>query len=107
MRRCSGQQVLFGNSTEARQNISAALSQSVGASGHAGSGWSASWSGALTLALVGDAAQTRKLADGFAARYPVDTVINNLWLSEIRSVIKLSEGKAAQAVDELAPLSWS
>jgi len=104
-------EVLFGNSTEARQNISAALSQSVGTSGHAGSGWSASWSGALALALVGDAAQARKLADGFAARYPVDTVINNLWLPEIRSVIKLSEGKAAQAVDELAPaaeleLSW-
>jgi serine/threonine protein kinase/tetratricopeptide (TPR) repeat protein len=104
-------EVLFGNSTQARQNISAALSQSVGASGHAGSGWSASWSATLALALVGDAAQARKLADGFAARYPVDTVINNLWLPEIRSVIKLSEGKATQAVDELAPaaeleLSW-
>jgi predicted Zn-dependent protease len=111
MREIAGRPVELGNSTQARQNISAALSQSVGASGHAGSGWSASWSGALALVLLGDAAQARKLADGFAARYPVDTVINNLWLPEIRSVIKLDKGKAAQAVDELAPaaeleLSW-
>jgi len=104
-------EVLFGNAAVARKNVSAALSQSKGASGHAEGGWSPSWSAALALALAGDSAQARKLADVFAASYPVDTVINSLWLPEIRSVIKLNQGKAAQAVDQLAPsagleLSW-
>jgi tetratricopeptide (TPR) repeat protein len=104
-------EVLFGNAATARQKATAALSQSAGASGHAANGWSASWSGALTLALVGDSAQAGMLADGLAAGHPVDTVIKNLWLPEIRSVIKLNQNKAAQAVDELAPtaaleLSW-
>jgi eukaryotic-like serine/threonine-protein kinase len=96
-------EVLFGNAAAAKQDVSAALSQSVGASAHARNGLSASWSAALALALVGDSGQAGKLADGFAAGYPVDTVINDLWLPEIRSVIKLNEGKAAQAVDQLAP----
>jgi predicted Zn-dependent protease len=51
------------------------------------------------------------LADGFAAGHPDDTVIKNLWLPEIRSVIELNKNKAAQAVDQLAlaealELSW-
>ena len=102
---------LFGNAATARKYASAALSHSAGASGHSENGWSASWSGVLTLALVGDSAQAGMLADGFAASHPVDTVIKNLWLPEIRSVIELNEGKAAQAVDQLAlaealELSW-
>jgi eukaryotic-like serine/threonine-protein kinase len=104
-------EVLFGNAATARQNATAALSQSAGASGHSESGWSASWTGALTLALVGDSAQAGMLADGFAAGHPVDTVIKNLWLPEIRAVIELNKDKAAQAVDQLAvaealELSW-
>jgi hypothetical protein len=51
------------------------------------------------------------LADGFAAGHPVDTVIKNLWMPEIRSVIELNKVKAARAVDQLAlaealELSW-
>jgi len=104
-------EVLTGNSTAARKNVNAALSKSLGGSGHVGNGRSASWTGALVLALLGDSARAKKLANSFTSRYPVDTVINSLWLPEIRSVIKLSDGKAAQAVDELAPaaeleLSW-
>jgi hypothetical protein len=64
------------------------------------------------LALTGDSARAGKLAELFAASHPADTVINSLWLPEIRSVIKLNEGKAAQALDQLAPaaaleLSWA
>ncbi len=104
-------EVLFGNAATARQNATAVLSRSAGASGHSESGWSASWSGALSLALVGDSAQAGMLADGFAAGHPVDTVIKNLWLPEIRSVIELNKGNATQAVNELAlaealELSW-
>jgi tetratricopeptide (TPR) repeat protein len=104
-------EVLFGNTATARQNATAALSQSAGASGHSESGWSASWLATLTLALAGDSAQAGMLADGLAAGYPVDTVIKNLWLPEIRSVIQLNKDKAAQAVDQLAlaenlELSW-
>jgi serine/threonine protein kinase/Flp pilus assembly protein TadD len=102
-------EALFGNSTAARRNVSNALGLSGEASGHVT--WSASWSAALALALVGDSAQAGKLADGFASSYPLDTVINKLWLLEIRSVIKLDEGKATEAVDQLAlaaalELSW-
>jgi serine/threonine protein kinase/tetratricopeptide (TPR) repeat protein len=104
-------EVLFGHAAVARQHVSVALSQSAGVSGNAENGWSASWSAALALALIGDSSQAGKLADRFAAGYPLNTVINNLWLPEIRSVIKLNEGNAAQAVDQLAPattleLSW-
>jgi len=105
-------EVLTGNSTAARKNVSAALSKSLGGSGHAGNGKSASWTGALVLALLGDSARAEKLANSFASSYPVDTVINSLWLPEIRSVLRLNEGKWAQAVDELEPaaaleLSWT
>jgi serine/threonine protein kinase/Flp pilus assembly protein TadD len=104
-------EVLFGNVATARENATTALSQSAGASGHSETGWSASWSAALTLALVGDSAHAGMLADGFAARHPVDTIIKNLWLPEIRSVIELNKDKAAQAVNQLAlaealELSW-
>ncbi len=63
-------EVLFGNAVTARHNATAALSQSAGVSGHSGSGWSGSWSGALTLGLVGDSAQAGMLADGFAGGHP-------------------------------------
>jgi tetratricopeptide (TPR) repeat protein len=104
-------EVLFGYASTARQNATAALRQSAGASRHSQGGWSASWSAALTLALVGDSAQAGILADGFAAGYPDDTVIKNLYLPEIRSVIELNKDNAAQAVDQLAlaealELSW-
>ncbi len=105
-------EVLFGDPAAARRNANAALSQSVETSGHAETGWSASWSGALVLALTGDSARAGKLAELFAAGRPAETVINSLWLPEIRSVLKLNEGKAAQALDQLAPaaameLSWA
>ena len=105
-------EVLTGNSTPARKNVNTALSKSLGGSGHAGNGRSASWTAALVLALLGDSARAEKLANSFASSYPVDTVINCLWLPEIRSVLRLNEGKWAQAVDELEPaaalgLSWT
>jgi len=104
-------EVLFGNAVAARHSVSASLSRSMEASGHAGTGWSASWSGVLALALVGDSARAGRLAEALARGHPLDTVVNNLWLPEVRSVIELNEGKAAQAVDQLAPaaayeLSW-
>jgi eukaryotic-like serine/threonine-protein kinase len=104
-------EALLGDQTAARKNVNVALTQSVGSSGHAGNGWSPSWSGMLALALVGDSAQAGKLAEQFASRYPVDTVMLNLWRPEIQSVIKLNDGKGAQAVEELVPaaaleLSW-
>jgi predicted Zn-dependent protease len=104
-------EVLFGNAAAARQNASAALSQSVDASGHAQTGWSGSWSGVLAIGLLGDSARARALAEVLARGHPLDTLINNLWLPEIRSVIELNEGRPAKAVDQLAPaaayeLSW-
>jgi len=76
---------LFGNTAAARQNLSAALVQSVEASGHVNSGWSTPWSGALALGLLGDSAQAGKLADTLVKGHPLDTVINNIWVPKIRS----------------------
>jgi eukaryotic-like serine/threonine-protein kinase len=105
-------EVLFGNLSAAQKDISVALIQSVGASsGHAGNGRSALWLGTLALALAGDSAPAEKLGYEYASRYPVDTVVNSLWLPEVRSVLKLNQGKGPQAVEELVPavaleLSW-
>lgn len=90
-------EALFGNVETAHRDASAALRLFAG---------SRSWGQAeavLALALVGDSARAGKLADGLARDHPVDTVLNNLWLPEIRSVIKLKEGKVASAVNELMP----
>jgi tetratricopeptide (TPR) repeat protein/predicted Ser/Thr protein kinase len=57
----------------------------------------------LALALAGDSAQARRYADVLAGGRPLDTGINNVWLPQINSLIKLQEGKAASAVDDLAP----
>jgi tetratricopeptide (TPR) repeat protein len=104
-------EALLGNSPAAQQNANASLTQSDNQAGLSSIGSSESWSGVLALALKGDSAKAGKLADRLAAGHPADTVVNNLQLPEIRSAIKLNEGKWAQAVDELTPaaaldLSW-
>jgi eukaryotic-like serine/threonine-protein kinase len=98
-------EALFGNVAMARQNASAALGLSVGGQGQEPDV-------ALALALAGESAQAGKLVDTLARGRPLETILNNVWLPEIRSVIKLNEGKAASAVDELAPaatyeLGWT
>jgi hypothetical protein len=108
-------EALFGNGVVARQNASAALRLSMGEQGPKPEALKENRglvSLALALALVGDTAQAGKLADILARGYPLDTELNKLWLSEIHSVIKLKDGKAASAVDELTPaatyeLGWT
>jgi eukaryotic-like serine/threonine-protein kinase len=90
-------EALFGNVVAARHDASAALGPS------SGSNWSGQEAAALALALAGDSAQAGKLADVLAASYPLNTLINNLWLPEIHSVVELNQGKPASAVDELMP----
>jgi len=57
----------------------------------------------LALALAGDSAHAGKFAEVLARGNPLNTLINNIWVPEIRSAIKLKEGQAESAVDELTP----
>ena len=103
--RAALREALVGNAAIARQNASSAVDRSKCEQGQTPEA-------VLALALAGDSAQARRFAEVLARGRPLDTVISNVWVPEIHSLIMLQEGKAAPAVDELAPaatyeLGWS
>ena len=59
--------------------------------------------GPLALGLLGDSAQAGKLADILVKCHPLDTVINNIWVPEIRSINKLKEGQTAKVSMDTYP----
>ncbi len=54
---------------------------------------------AVALALCGESAQP--LVDELTKRYPLDTLINSIWLPAIRAAIEISRNNPAQAVQLL------
>lgn len=58
---------------------------------------------ALAFALCGEAKQALPLIDEMTRRFPQDTIINSIWLPEIRAAIELQRGNAAQAIERLQP----
>lgn len=61
---------------------------------------------AWTLALCGETAMAKSLADELARSLPRDTLINRLWLPLIRATIELKRGRSArpdQVIDLLQP----
>ena len=60
---------------------------------------------ALALAVCGEANQAKSLVGELAKRYPEDTVINSIWLPEIRAAMELQRGNAGQAIDQLQAAS--
>ena len=60
---------------------------------------------ALALALCGEANQAKSLIDELIKLYPEDTVINSIWVPAIRAAIELQRGNAAQAIEQLQPVS--
>ncbi len=56
---------------------------------------------ATTLALAGDAAQAQKLIEELGQRFPVDTLINALWMPTARAAIEIKRGNAAKAIEGL------
>jgi tetratricopeptide (TPR) repeat protein len=90
-------EALFENSTAARQNADVALGLIVA------DRTNPEPQIALALALAGNSQHARTLAEKVRTERPLDTALNDLWLAEIRSVLRLREGQAVAAVDELAP----
>ena len=58
---------------------------------------------ALALARAGDAARVQTIVDDLNRRFPVNTVIQSVWLPTIRAQLELSRGNAVKAVDLTQP----
>jgi tetratricopeptide (TPR) repeat protein len=59
---------------------------------------------ALALALVGEAAKAQSLVQELEKQYPKDTLVNQLWLPEIKAALELRKGNAQSALDLLEPV---
>jgi Flp pilus assembly protein TadD len=87
--------VLFGDASRARSQAAAASQLSSGRDIQAVS--------AITLALTGDAAGAAKLADDLNKQYPQNTIVQSVYLPEIRAGIALAQKDPAKAVTALEP----
>jgi tetratricopeptide (TPR) repeat protein len=84
---------LAGNAGAARQKAAAVLRLSKGRDVEYGT--------ALTLALAGDAAKSKMLADDLAKRFPVDTIVQFNYLPTVRAQIALLHGDPLVAIEIL------
>lgn len=88
---------LIGEPIKARGHIVGALALSTGRDVQAAA--------ALTLALIGEAARSQKLASDLEKRYPVDTIVQFNYLPAIRGSLALDNhdsGKAIAAIEAAA-----
>jgi serine/threonine protein kinase/predicted Zn-dependent protease len=60
---------------------------------------------AATLARLGDSSGAQTLVDGLNKEFPLDTIVQNVFLPTIRAQIELSRGHAERAVDLLQAAS--
>jgi Flp pilus assembly protein TadD len=86
---------IFGDASRARSQAAAASQLSNGRDIQAVS--------ALTLALGGDAAGAAKLADDLNKQFPQNTIVQSVYLPEIRAGIALDQKDTAKAVAALEP----
>ena len=56
---------------------------------------------ALAFALAGDAAKAHPLIQELEQKYPKDTMVNQVWLPEIKAAIELSKNNGAAALELL------
>src|SRR6266404_4368883 len=86
---------LYGNRSAARQHASSTLAQS--------NGRDAQYVAAFALALSGDSARARALADDLEKRFPEDTIVRFNYLPTLRAQLALNSPKgAAKAIETLA-----
>jgi tetratricopeptide (TPR) repeat protein len=83
----------LGNTTSARQGVTAALALS--------SGRDVKLLAALTLARIGDVARAKALAGELEKTYPTNTSIKVVSLPTINAAIELSKGNSSQAIVDL------
>jgi hypothetical protein len=58
---------------------------------------------ALAFARTGDAARAQAMIEALNRRFPVNTIIQSVWLPTIRAQLELTSGDAAKAVETLQP----
>jgi eukaryotic-like serine/threonine-protein kinase len=88
-------EVLFGNAVKARQRAAAALDLSKGRD--------AEYGAALALALAGDSARARTLAEDLAKRFPEDTIVRFNYLPTLRAQLALSANESLEALETAGP----
>jgi eukaryotic-like serine/threonine-protein kinase len=57
----------------------------------------------IALAMAGDVAQANAVANELSKRFPLDTLVENVWVPLIRAEIELGRGSPAKAVELLQP----
>jgi len=87
-------EALFGNADAARQNAAAAVALAPGSH-------DAEAQAALAYALAGDAAHAQSLADDLAKRFPLDTVVQSVWLPTVRAQIETGRKNPARSIELL------
>jgi eukaryotic-like serine/threonine-protein kinase len=87
-------EALIGNMALAKQEAQAALALARGRDVEAQS--------AITLALTGEFAQAMRLAGDLGKRFPMDTLVQSLYLPMIHAVVALRSGDSGKAVEALA-----
>jgi eukaryotic-like serine/threonine-protein kinase len=87
-------EALFGNADAARKNAAAAIALAPGSR-------DAEAQAALACALAGDAAHAQSLADDLGKRFPLDTVVQTVWLPTIRAQIETGRKNPARSIELL------
>jgi serine/threonine protein kinase/tetratricopeptide (TPR) repeat protein len=87
-------EALFGNADAARQNAAAAVVLAPGSH-------DAESQSALAYTLAGDAAHAQALADDLAKRFPLDTVVQSVWLPSIHAQIETGRKNASRGIELL------
>jgi Flp pilus assembly protein TadD len=86
-------EAFLGNTAEARQRATAALTLS--------NGRDVQYSAALALALSGDSTRAQTLANELEQSYPDDTIAQFMELPTLRAQVALNRDDSARAIDEL------
>jgi serine/threonine protein kinase/tetratricopeptide (TPR) repeat protein len=85
---------LFGNADAARQNAAASVALAPGSH-------DAEVQTALAYALAGDATHAQSLTDDLAKRFPLDTVVQSVWLPTIHAQIETGRKNPAHSIELL------
>jgi len=89
-------EAVFGNAAEARQQAAEGLKLYPNSQG-------VEVEAALAYALAGDSARAESLAQELNKRYPLDTLMQSLWLPAIRAQMALNQKNPAAAISSLQP----
>jgi tetratricopeptide (TPR) repeat protein len=90
-------EVETGDRAAARRDAMEALAMS--------SGRGVQTMGAVALARAGELGRAQSIADNLSKRFPLDTLINNLWVPTIHAAAEFNRGNPERAVQLLAATS--